>query len=118
MDKHSLATIKIIGISNPPLVHDNLIQGIKECDYLKKISFGTGLSQDWTRFQEKRYSVNNLNNRLKRQFYQKILTENEQGQRKLLKTLRNIILASKQSNTFPQSINENGIEITDKKEIA
>ena len=50
LDKHAPATRKIIRSGNPPWVDDNLLQGIKERDYLKKISSRTGLPQDWTRF--------------------------------------------------------------------
>ena len=37
LDKHAPATRKRIRNSNPPWVDDNLIQGIKERDYLKKV---------------------------------------------------------------------------------
>ena len=43
LDKHAPATRKRMRNGNPPWVDDNLLQGIKERDYLKKISSRTGL---------------------------------------------------------------------------
>ena len=118
LDKHAPSTLKRIRFSNPPWVDENLLQSIKERDYLKKKASRSGLPQDWAIFKRKRNSVNSLKNQLKRDYYQTTLTDNKQNSNKLWKTLNNIIPGSKHSNSFPQSITENDIEISDKKEIA
>ena len=44
--------------------------------------------------------IYNLNNRLKREYYQKTLNENKQESEKLWKTLRNIIPGNKNKVTI------------------
>ena len=119
LDKHAPLTTKRVCSSNPPWVDESLLSAINERDYLKKSASKSGLTQDWDIFKRKRNQVNSLKNQLKRDYYQTTLKNNKKDPRTLWKTLNNIIPGNKNNNSFPQSVTtEEGIEISDKKEIA
>ena len=119
LNRHAPLTKKRLRDSSPQWVTEELLDAIKRRDYLKKIASRTKANTDWTRFKKQRNFVINLNNRLKKGHYQRVLDENKSNSKKLWKTLNNLVPNDKKSNSSPQFItDEKGIEITDKKEIA
>ena len=83
-----------------PWVYENLIHRVfKERKYLNKISTRSTKRLDEV-LKKKIMLIYNLNNRLKREYYQKTLNENKQESEKLWKTLRNIIPGNKNKVTI------------------
>ena len=87
--------------------------------FIKKVAIRSNKNPvDWNRFQKKRTAVIKLNNRLKREHYQKALNDNMTQSKKLWKTINKLIPGKKQCASGPKSVLDNGIEVSDKKEMA
>ena len=119
LDRHAPLTKKRLRESSPRWVTEELIEAISKRDYLKKIASRTKSDSDWRNFKKQRNYVVNLNNRLKKGHYQRVLDDNKSNSKKLWKTLNNLVPNDKRSNDSPQFItDEEGVEITDKKLMA
>ena len=119
LDRHAPLVQKRIRHDSPPWLNDGLLDAIKERDYLKKVAAKSGKqSIEWKRYQKKRNAVIKLNNRLKREHFQKELSDNASQSRKLWKTINKLIPGKKQCASGPKSIIDNGVEVSDKKEMA
>ena len=119
LNRHAPFIERRISNSSPPWVDEVLLNAIQERDYLKKIASRTEInSLEWQSYKRKRNSVVELKNRLKKEYYQKILKDNKSESRKLWKTLKTLVPDGKKSNMTPHSLSLDDNEISDKKEMA
>ena len=118
LNNHAPYVRKRVKQYSPPWFNEDLSRSIKERDYLKKVASRTRLDKDWSIFKAKRNFVSNLKSQLKREYYQNTLLQNKQNPKRLWKTLSNIIPNDTQTNNSPKTITRDGIEISEKKEIA
>ena len=119
LDHHAPMVERRIRHDSPPWVNEVLLNAISERDYLKKIAARSERgSIEWQRYTKKRNSVIKLNNRLKKEYYQKTIDDNKTQSRKLWKTLQNLVPGSKSNNVTPHSLTHENKEISNKKEMA
>ena len=99
-----------------PWINDEYIQLARQRDYFHKKSYKTNEPQYWEKFKHFRNKANNLNRRLKKQFYQKELEKsgNDVGQN--WRILKNLLPSKK--NISEMKIIQNDEFITDKNTIA
>ena len=85
---------------------------------LKKRASQTKLDTDWQRYRQKRNSINHLNKHLKKTYYRGKIHDNKHDSRKLWKTLNEFLPDDKEPNSYPKTINQDGVEVTDQASIA
>ena len=117
LDKLAPITKKRVRESNPRWITEELLKSIKLRDYLKKTASRSQSESDWQNFKKQRNFVINLKNRLKKEHFQTLIDENSDNSKKLWKTLNSLIPNDKRSNTTPNFLTDEGVEITDKSEI-
>ena len=119
LDKHAPVVQRRIRIDSPPWFNEELYHAIQERDYLLKLASRCEKgSPEWTRYKRKKNSVIKLKDRLKREYYQKSITDSKSESRKLWKTLQNLVPGKKSDTVTPHSLNFDDKEISDKKEMA
>ena len=118
LNKLAPITKKRVREFSPQWVTAELLNSIKLRDYLKKTASRTKSENDWFSFKQQRNFVINLKNRLKKQHFQNLINENSDNSKKLWKTLNSLIPNDKKSNTTPNFLTDDGVEITDKKQIS
>ena len=117
LDKLAPITRKRVRESSPRWITEELLKAIKVRDYLKKTASRTKSENDWSNFKKQRNFVINLKDRLKKEHFQKTIDENKDNSKKLWKTLNSLIPNDKRSNTTPNFLTDEGVEITNKKQI-
>ena len=117
LNKLAPITKKRVRESNPRWVTEELLKAIKLRDYLKKTASRSQSESDWHNFKKQRNFVINLKNRLKKEHFQTLIDENSDNSKKLWKTLNSLIPSDKRSNSTPNFLTDEGVEITDKKQI-
>ena len=118
LNRHAPLIERRVPESSPPWIDEVLLTAISERDYLKKVAARSKDPIDFARAKNKRNFVIKLKNRLKREYYQRVLMENRSNSRKLWRTLNEIAPSDKKSNSSPNSLKNEGVEITDKKKMA
>ena len=100
-------------------VTDDFIKAIKERDYLLKKAKQNKSITDWESFTKKRNQVNRKKNKLKQEYFNEILTENEKRPKALWKTLKTLVPNGKTGTTsIKRLVKDDGTEITCPKGIA
>ena len=117
LDKLAPITKKRVRVNNPWWITEELLKSIKLRDYLKKTASRTKSESDWLNFKKQQNFVINLKNRLKKEHFQNLIDENSDNSKKLWKTLNSLIPNDNRSNTTPNFLTDEGVEITDKKQI-
>ena len=74
------------------------------------------MTENFNQFHRINFVIN-LKNRLKKEHFQNLIDENSDNSKKLWKTLNSLIPNDKRSTTTPNFLTEEGVEITDKKQI-
>ena len=117
LDKHAPLKTHRVRNNQAPWISEEFLQAIKERDYLKTSAGKSGKASDWEQFRNKRNFCNHLKNRLKNEYFTRILHEHKSDGKKLWKTIKKL-LPSKGSNKINNLKDSDGTLIYDNKKIA
>ena len=88
INKHAPLQKKRVKGKKVAWITKELLDGIKERDYLKKVASRTSNQTDWSNYKCKRNEINNLKNRLKQNHYKGKINEHKSKSKRLWKIFK------------------------------